>query len=350
MTSIRRLTAALVLVPAVLAVVAGPAAADPPPPTGASYCAVGSETMQAVMQRLAGTVRSVSGKTFESWHATGSSTITTSCAPGAFPRPGGSTDGTLALRDSKGLNTGPVPDNAISFARSWRGPVVTGDALQFVPFGVDAVAPAVRSGGLLDRAFPNGLSFAMLQSIYNCTTTTVTVGGETRTIRPYVPGLKSDTRNFFLYALNLHDTVVNTTCVRDTKLSGEPVPENDGTVLTDPAGVVEIVPMSIASIIAQTDHVVTGVEDRRGGSKPMVVAGAAPIVNGAINPAWPVWLQQKVYNAFPRRSVAGAFADSDLVSLFVGVSSMVCTDTATLHRFGFRTASDCGSLSVLGNY
>ncbi|MDP9797242.1 hypothetical protein J2S43_005754 [Catenuloplanes nepalensis] len=359
----KKALAALITAPAVAALVAtglvaGPAAADPPPPTGASYCTVGSDTTQDVIQRLAGTVQSsaaTGNKKFESWNATGTSPIDTGCADGTFTRPNGSSAGITALRDSKGLlpTDGPVPAGAVSFARSSRGPNSAGSDLTFVPFGIDAVAAAVKSGGLLDQAFPNGLTFAQLQSIYNCTTTSITVGGQTATIAPYVPQAGSGTRSFFLGALGLSDTVVGPTCVKDVTVGGAAVQEHDGRVLTDPAGVVEIVPISIAQNIAQSNTSFTQAVDRRGDSELLALNGVAPTTGAgltlAINPAWPAAFQRPVYNVFKTTEVSGIFADQALVNLFVSNSSVVCSNATTIRLFGFLTNSGCGSLGTQGN-
>lgn len=379
----KRMVAALAATPLALAlvavgVVAGPASADPPPPTGASYCAAGSDTTQDVVQKLAGTVTSsaaTGSKKFESWNATGTTPITTACSATSLYRPNGSGDGIAALRLSLGLNTGSdgyaptdsyktahgvVPSNSISFARSSRGPSDTADtSLTFIPFGVDAVDFAVKSGGALDTNFASGLTSTQLQQIYACTLNTVTVGGVTWTIKPYVPQPGSGTRKFFEGAVGLADSNVNTTCVQDFKV-GNPsttkIEEHDGRVLTDPtvSGVkyAEIVPISIAQNIAQTNHAITGVTDLRGSSKlgtldaKTPTTGTAP--NQVINSAFPTVYTRSVYNVFRTTKVVGAGADAALVNLFVGNSSVVCSATTTIRQFGFLTNASCGSTTLRG--
>ncbi|MER7276885.1 hypothetical protein ABT369_20820 [Dactylosporangium sp. NPDC000244] len=348
----------------VVGLTAGPASADPAPPTGAVYCGSGSDTTQDVMQKLSEIIVSSSGKKFESWNARGTSPITTNCAAGSFARPDGSGAGITALRDSLNLGgegTGPVPANALTFARSSRGPNDTSNTdLTFIPFGIDAVAPAVKSGGGLDQKYPSGLTIAQLQDIYKCVTKTITVGSTTYTIAPYVPQANSGTRSFWLTAVGITEADVNKApasggCVRDTKISdGSALQEHDGTVLTDPTVgttlYTEIIPISIAQNIAQTNHVTTGVTDRRGSSKLLSLASQAPIVSGQINASWPSAYQRSVYNVFKTTSVTGLTADPALKEIFVSNSALVCTGTpkSTINLFGFLTNANCGDTSVKG--
>ncbi|MEV8512359.1 hypothetical protein [Dactylosporangium sp. NPDC051484] len=409
--------AALAVVPMATALVAvgliaGPAAADPPPPTGASYCGVGSDTTQDVIQKLAATLDSGSPnfKKFESWNATGSTSITTNCPPPSgtgtsFLRPDGSSAGIAALLLSQrpnssgtpspagtqacpstpaqvasycskaaslGQNTPTLSGNQVTFARSSRGPAVAGSALTFIPFGTDAVDYAVKSGGGLDQSFAaggtfaGGLSTTQLQNIYKCDPSfrTVTAGGVTYTIQPYVPQAGSGTRSFFLGLVGITEADVNKVggCVRDTKVdTGASIQEHDGNVLTDPTvgatRYTEIAPISIAQNIAQTNHTVTGVTDRRGNSKLGTLNGAAPTSGSggtlAINSTFvstnPTFTRP-VYNVFPTWKVSGTFADPDLVKLFVNNSSKVCSSSFTIGQYGFLTSpSTCGSITTKGD-
>ncbi|MER7009122.1 hypothetical protein ABT297_39600 [Dactylosporangium sp. NPDC000555] len=400
--------AALAVVPmaaslVAVGLIAGPAAADPPPPTGASYCGVGSDTTQDVIQKLAGTLTSSTGKKFESWNATGSSSIITNCPPPsgtgvAIPRPDGSSQGIAALLLAARPNSSGTPSpagtqacpntpaqvagycarggltagNQVTFARSSRGPALAGNALTFVPFGTDAVDYAVKAGGGLDQsfaaggAFAGGLSVAQLQNIYKCDPAfrTVTAGGVAYTIQPYVPQAGSGTRSFFLGLVGITEADVNKVggCVRDTKVNtGASIQEHDGNVLTDPTvgatRYTEIAPISIAQNIAQTNNAVTGVVDRRGNSKLGILAGAAPTSGSggtlaisstfvSTNPAF----TRPVYNVFPTWKVTGLFADTDLVNLFVSGSSKVCASTFTIGQYGFLTSpSTCGSTTTRGD-
>jgi ABC-type phosphate transport system substrate-binding protein len=374
-----RVIATALAIPALTALLVSgltaPAQADPAS-TGATYAGVGSDTTQDVVQAL-----SVAVGSFESWNATNPTTggtydniVPKGNAANTLNRPNGSGNGIAALRIASGLYNSttdpaavityagahPVPAGSVDFARSSRGPSDTSDAsLTFIPFGVDAVDYAVVSGGVLDQAFPSGLTTAQLKAIYACTLTTVTVGGTNYTIQPYVPQAGSGTRSFFEGAVGLADSAVNTTCVKDTKVgTGASIEEHDGRVLTDPTvgGVnyLEVAPISIAQNIAQTNSAFTGVTDRRGNSELGVLDGVAPTAGTApaqtINTAFPSTFTRNVYNVFPTTKVSGLFADPTLVSLFVGNSSTVCAQTDTIRLYGFLTNSTCGSTSLTGKF
>ncbi|GAA3256670.1 hypothetical protein ACFO1B_48840 [Dactylosporangium siamense] len=377
MFNVKKTIAALAAVPmatslVAVALVAGPAAADPPPPTGASYCGSGSDTTQEVVQKLAGTLDSglatptPANRKFESWNATGSANITTNCAAGSFARPNGSGAGINALRFSLGLDAGgSVPANALSFARSSSKPSDTSNTdLTWIPFGTDAVDFAFKTNGPIDQKYPTGLSKADLRSIFNCDAAwrTFTIGGTTYTFQPYVPQANSGTRKFFLgtSALNIADSRVNTTCLRDTKVSNSAsVQEHDGTVLTDPVvgatNYVEIIPFSIAQYIGQTNTAVTGQPDRRGSAELGVLDSVTPItgsgLSAEINTTWTTTnsgYTREVYNVFRTTKVTGAALDKHLEKLFVGTGSKVCASATTIKQYGFKVTANCGSTTLKG--
>jgi hypothetical protein len=148
---------------------------------------------------------------------------------------------------------------------------------------------------------------------------------------------------------------VNSTCVQDYKVgtdSATKIEEHDGRVLTDPtiSGVsyAEIAPISIAQFISQTNHVLTGVTDRRGTAKLGTLEGQAPIVNGAIDSTFPTTFTRPVFHVVPTSKVSGFFADPALVEMFVGNASDVCTQASVIQLYGFSTNASCGDTSLKG--
>ena len=104
--------------------------------------------------------------------------------------------------------------------------------------------------------------------------------------------------------------------------------EHDGRVLTEDN---ELVPFSIAQYVAQTAGVQT---DRRGSSVLANVAGTSSLAAGAST-----HLKRDVYNIVPTNKLATA----PWSTVFVGGSSLLCQETATINTFGFATHANCGS-------
>jgi hypothetical protein len=57
-----------------------------------------------------------------------------------------------------------------------------------------------------------------------------------------------------------------------------------------------------------------------------------------------------VYNIVPVSSFTGFTQKPEIVEMFVGASSLMCQDTATIQNFGFLPVAECGSTTTRGNF
>lgn len=277
--------------------VAGTAFAEP---VSQSYVAVGSDTLQDVLNGLANgtsittsSVRSLAGsKTFGSYDATGSPSIQTKSGGVRFGRPNGSGDGVKALSrsiDGAPYTSGTVggPANVtitgqVDIARSSSGATqVANGALLYIPFGRDALAYAHTGGA---NASFDGVNQATLKGLFECTITQL--GGVT--VVPVIPQAGSGTRKDWLSKIGATETSVQEVseggCVQvgqehDTKnlANGDAFPAN------------AITPMSAAQWVAQN----TGAGINRIGAGAEIgtpVAGTSPVTGSgtsmAPNPAF----------------------------------------------------------------
>lgn len=240
-------------VTAVLAVIPGPAAADPPfVPDSTDLVGVGSDTTQDVLNALAAGYNRRSpapANRLASFDASGSPTIVPQAGCGAINRPNGSSAGIAALRaDTAGC---------IEFARSSRGPSATDGGLRFIPFAADAVSWVKTAASNA----PAALSQAELRAIYTCTATTWNQVGGTSTARiiPILPNTASGTRSFFLSAISATTTPVTPgSCVVNgvRPSGGATIQENDARELSLalPSGgsaTNALVPYSVAKYVFQ---------------------------------------------------------------------------------------------------
>jgi hypothetical protein len=323
--------------------ISGTAHADPT--SFRELVGVGSDTTQFVMDGIGGVVvdpnNSPAHLLIASYDAVNPTTgavhdqITTRSGHASITRPDGSSEGISALIND--ISTGA---GNLDFARSSRGPKDTSTAdLTWVPFGVDAVAPAVRSTST--NLAGHNFTLTELKAIYNCTETTI----GTTTLHPLLPQPGSGTRAFWESTLGLNDAALPA-CVSATQtVGGAPVQENEGTSLTDPG---DIMPFSIASYIAQTN----GVEpDKRGLAILRPSDGQNPTnSNGTLNTGYPY--KRDVYNVIK----TSRLTETDIKLAFVGSTSKVCTavDAANgknlINEFGFGTEPNnaCGSTSLRG--
>lgn|SRR5262245_28223091 len=325
---------------AVLAVVAmaGPASADPVPPTDfRTIAGVGSDTTQDVVNALGNVILSGGNKVIASWDARGNSPIKTKAVNCEFTRPNGSGAGRQALRASEGEDLGGTHGGpghfmgadvvgCIDFARSssYGGGTVPQSVgnYTYIPFGVDALALAVNSGSDL----PRNWSFARVQRVYKCFDGAV--AGVPAT--PLLIQSGSGTRQFWLQRMEITEQEIalgDYPCLEDL---GNTVQEHDGTVLAGHNDY--IVPFSAGQFLAQTNApailALTGVPvtDRRG---PAVLTGMStttqpttqPIVGGVLNINFP--LRRDVYNVVPTADLNAATIDA----MFTGADSAVCTAT-----------------------
>ncbi|MEU6643435.1 substrate-binding domain-containing protein [Saccharomonospora sp. NPDC046836] len=307
----------------------GSASADPSgTPTYRDLAGVGSDTTQDVMNGLADTITVNGSKVIGSYDATGSATITTkdpATSPQCqnIPRPVGSGNGVNALVNSLDNSTG-----CVQFARSSSNNASSyaGKNLTYIPFAVDAVTYAVRS----DSSISKRLTTAQLRSIYNCT-----APGSGTTYKPLLPQYGSGTRQFFMRSLGLTDAANYTqqfTCVSDVDATGQPIIENTGTFLAQQQ---HIAPYSIAQYISQ----IYGVSPSVQGKAVLTTMNgvAATVLNTGSS------FKRDVYNVVP----TGQLGNAPYSTVFVGPNSAVCTNAATITRYGFGTAPNCGDTSIV---
>jgi len=311
-----------------LSLAVGTAMADPSgTPTFRNLAGAGSDTTQGVLNALSNDITIGGVKQIGSYDAATAPGQTISTKSGAactnITRPSGSDAGIKALAADRLANT-----HCLQFARSSSDNHTdhSGDHLTYIPFATDAVAYATLDTSNINR----NLTVAQLQQIYNCTVTT----GFT----PLLPQFNSGTRKFFLQnILGFTDSSDYTTlhpCVsdKDPTSPSNPLLENTGNKLTTTT---QIEPYSVSSWIAQTAKAVTDVHGKTllgniGGVNSLTLNSAA---TGT----------RPVFNVVPNVLVQSG---PNTKAVFVGPSSLVCADTATINRLGFATRTDCGSTAI----
>jgi ABC-type phosphate transport system substrate-binding protein len=306
-----------------LAFTASPAQADPSgSPTFRTLAGVGSDTTEGVMNGLSNVVTIGGTKVIASYDAFGTAQIQTKDnAACVINRPAGSGAGVTALVASLDAANG-----CLDFARSSSNNSASypGKNLTYIPFGVDAVTYAVRSDSSISRT----LTKANLTTIYNC--------GAGANYKPMLPQFGSGTRSFFLKSLGFTDAAdftsqANHTCIGQTDATGNPLQENNGTLITDPK---QVVPYSIAQYLSQTTAVVPDVHGK------IVLAqldGTAPTVLNTSST-----MVRDVYNVVPTAKLT----DSNYASVFVGPTSQVCANSNTIKKYGFAPHASCGDTTL----
>jgi phosphate transport system substrate-binding protein len=367
---------------------AGPAAADP----AVTYVAVGSDTIQDVMNGFAGGVgEGIIGSYNAVNPVTGIAGLHEIITPAkalaggtqsncSFTRPNGSTEGFNALDIAAGGTApalaSPPQAGCVDIARSSGGPnsacpasgvgpgcLNVAGQFVYVPFGVDAVTGATgptTAGQMTTITTPTGpqtitvpvtnitqadlFTKADLTALYGGNTATeggVTYWplGSTVVAQPpgstvidlYAPQSGSGTLKFWAAQLNFSATAPPV-WVHQTIQAGpaatETVEEHDGTVFASDPNAYG--PFSIAQWVAQAN----GHADRRHTAIIHSINGVAPTVAGpALNPAFPIL--REVYNVVNFTAVTGG--DAQLTSLLNGAGSRLCTSNFTIKSFGFGT-------------
>ncbi|MEU9332261.1 hypothetical protein AB0D49_03730 [Streptomyces sp. NPDC048290] len=328
-------------------VLSTPAAADYTTPPFRPLAGVGSDTTQYVLNGLGDVVLNTSGgKIVGSWNATGSATITPKDATvaatahcGGINRPNGSSAGIDRL--ILDVNNTAQAD-CVDFARSSRGPVTAGPNLTWIPFGKDAVTYATDLGSTL----PTNLSVAQLASIYK--TCTFVDAGVTKTVsKALLPQAGSGTRTYWLQSIGVTETEI--TAAKAAGCVDDSVQEHDGIAI---ANGTQIMPYSVAQWIAQGKGF-ADVPNRRGESRLRNIAGVAPTTGSgttlALNPNFT--FARDVYNVVS----SARLSDPNIQRAFVGASSQVCQNLATIKNYGFgdlaadSAPSNCGDTNTTGN-
>jgi hypothetical protein len=375
-----------------------PALADPTQ----QLVAVGSDTIQDVYNQFG---LDLGGNVLGSYNATNPVTgaigeeITPVDGTGgvncSFARPDGSTNGLGALENAIGGTSAggltPLPGaGCVDIARSSAGPNTTGpatgnytgtNAIQFVPFALDAVTGAIgpAAGGTTFTAqsgdaagdtvstttvttqlpaATNTFTEADLTSLYkNCAEVTeggvtfwpyevgVTQPTGTQRIDLYIPQQGSGTEKFWATTLGFTYNAPPA-CVFNTIQQGALIPANDGgitftneehdgtNVATDPDG---YAPFSIAQWISQSN----GHNDRRHGAVLEDVNNVSPFSGTKLNSSFPI--TRDVYSVV---SLARLQSTTDpLHNLLDGTGSTVCQDAGEIAAYGFATlGAACGEI------
>ncbi len=320
---------------------AAPASADPAP-GNYSLIGVGSDTTQNVMNDLATAINTATPGTLASWDAIGSPTSInvkpsqagctyTRSAAGEAAEANGSSAGRSRLVEA--LNPADPRFNCINYARSSSGRSSGFTQLTWVEFAQDAMTYVTRSDGDVSRV---GFTLAQVQDVYKCLNPD---------IKPILPQVGSGSRAFWLTTMGITEAQINAgqfnclvpgatfTGVGYTMVGRPNVQENVGTALkTD-----EMMPFSIGLYNVQAAG---NNSDLRGPLNVLAQIGsgsaALPVVG---NGTFPV--SRKLYNIIPTTQVSNA----PWSTVFVGSTSSICSNSATILNNGFNTIASCGTPS-----
>ncbi len=383
-----RLAGLVVFVSTALLVVGGgsgpvPAGADPA--SASSYVGVGSDTIQDVVDALAGTspypgCDLTGGSDYyvplHSSTATGSKTLSSfdaipcggsSAAPGcitsklggpSFDRPNGSGNGIAALSHAVDPNpanntwqasvnscTGALVNVAgqIDFARSSRGPNNTStSALTYIPFSRDGLSYAYVQHGTQDISH---LTTAQLTALYSSASGTISVGGDT--VRACLANTGSGTTGFWLPAIGVTQTQAVTAATAACGFVAPGVEENGGDSFLAQANSINntddfVIDFSAGSWISQANAVAldrssaarsAGVDlgnpDQIGGvgAKPYTGTPGTEVPNATYynftSGSTLGTYGRNLYVVVPTAKI-GITGDAGLKSLFVGGSAAIC--------------------------
>lgn len=372
---------------AVTAVVT-PASADPVDGTHGILVGTGSDTTQDVMNGISAAIGGT-GSTLRiaSYDATGSATITPRSGGVSFARPNGSSQGRDVLRVAIGQTASANTWDSkvigqVDFARSSSGLPGTADpagVLTWVPFAQDAVTYAVSAnsdipdltrGSASDAIGADGVGSSTLWSIYHKRVTKVVTeddgdvklvndvyapaaGDVVTPLHPMIPQAGSGTRSFWLTQVGL----------TEADLSGElgswvkstfpyvggtnPVQEHKGAALNGDPGA--IVPFSVAQWVAQGNSVVA---DNRDGAVLGELNGEAPTTGAAGQYAYKAGTAAGAFTRLVYNIISSAEADdasSRVNWAFVGTGSLVCSQDATIAKYGFGVLTATSGANACGD-
>lgn len=383
-----------------------PAHADPKQLTAA--IGVGSDTVQDVMNALAGTTNNLYYTPLASSAATGAKQvisfdavppsgvtdmcITTKINGPSFTRPNGSGAGRKALYAASGLSSagwtgssytsssGTVfscsstaidLSGSVDFARSSSGPASgdTGTDMTYVPFGRDGVSFAYyQPNPTVGSPTVTSLTRAQLTTLF--TTGAQVINGTN--VVPCGIQTSSGTFAFWNKVTTATTTQENTATTQCNALLGR-AEENDGTALKARGDALAltaghandevIIGFSAASFIAKGNLVAPGAPPAG------VVMGAISNNGSGVNLTSPVdgtapnytpdatfygdaTFGRDVYVVLPT-TVATGPGNAPIKSLFTNVGATpaaICSRTATINTFGFLAASNCGVTTVKGSW
>jgi len=380
----------------VVGAVAVPAQADPAVSTYGELVGLGSDTTQDVVDGLAKAITPIAAATapvgsMASYNATGDATVVTRAGGVSVPRVNGSSAGRDMLivaiggaaTKSVAVGSSTVTANKansvgqIDFARSsslFSSGGRQDGILTYIPFARDAVTIAIDPDsplrvvpfvkgtaevtgepslyniyrGTVKFAYISGAGTTPSPYLYDSaglTAEAAPVGTTAYAIKPFIPQSGSGTRTYFLAQLGISS--LNTDVVKDT--FGTPaasVQEHNGAVVD--GNNEAIVPFSISQWVAQKNGAAT---DRTSNAILTYMNAIAPTTGSGTsyktNPAYAAMVRD-VYNIVPSRLADDP--NSAISKMFVGATSKVCSNSATIERFGFipipssaAAADKCGS-------
>ncbi|HET9256396.1 MAG TPA: hypothetical protein VFO16_14515 [Pseudonocardiaceae bacterium] len=173
-----------------------------------------------------------------------------------------------------------------------------------------------------DSSVPRNLSLSQLAAIYNCTNTS---------FQPLIPPAGNPVRNTFLTMIGVP---VPGPCVTEVPSTST----NDGRTLTSQP---QLMPYTISTYLDQINNVVPDIH----GAAVLGSIGASSVTNPptsptVLNPA--STMSRLVYDVIPTAKEAV----EPWKSVFVGSTSAVCSNTATIVRQGFSLDSRCGQTTI----
>jgi hypothetical protein len=305
---------------------ATPASADPsgtPAPNTRPLQGVGSDTTQNVMSDL-GDVITIGGvKVISSWDATGVGNFNTRSTNSActYTRAEANGSGNGRSRLLESLTSGNARSGCLDFARSSsaKGTLTTTPSLTWIPFANDDSTFVVRSDG----GVPRNIALADLINIYKC--------ANVPDIYPILPQTGSGSRSFWLGQMGITETQISAgtypclvpvgTTVNGVAGTGRPyVQENDARNLKGD----EVMPFSVGLYNTQVSGVNT---DNRGAA---VIGQINSTLPTGLNTSFPV--RRQLFNIIPTANIGVA----PWSTVFVGSSSLVCQNTATIAQNGFQ--------------
>ena len=328
----------------------------------------------------------------------GDTCITTKLGGPAFDRPNGSGNGREALsRAEDGTRWGTAAcggltdvSGQIDFARSSSGPASgdTGTALTYSVLGRDAVSIAFYRTGVAGNTIdPVTSTSAQVKTRWTRAEITALFSNATGAAQPFLAdngtttinvlacGIQtgSGTFSFTRGVYNVTTTQEGTATSVCNGLAGGRLQENDSTQLKAkgdlaPAGTQVVVGFSAGAFIGksngvagpnpQTDGVGLAAITNDGAGNNLGVAyqGAAPSFTPRSAFYSNATFGRTVYNVVPTSKIDSAFGNAGLKSMFkdpdgAGAQrAAICNESATIERFGFLAAANCGDTSLKGSF
>lgn len=409
------LTAGIMAV-AASGLVASPAFADPASLYADNLVGFGSDTTQDVMQELS---TAIGADKLASFNSTFTSPATNAVqvrpgGPTTVTRAKGSGDGWSMLQVAEGSATSKTinllpsgsalatKDNTvgqIDFARvsATQGTQSNTGEYVDIPFARDVVGIAVDPTDAVSKipltlgtptdaaTVPSVYAIFKCQARYVYTsgaggagdyvgvgaTDTLPAGAASASvITPVLPAYGSGTAKYFIGQIGLSEASGFPAvpgpqdCIKRKMANGtDPIQEHDGSSVAETANAIGI--YSIGQWVAQTKSATTGVTNKTNGTVLMALDGVSATTGSGATLApnadnWTSTFKRFVYNVVSYRKAADP--TSKIRAMFVGTSSLVCTNTASIAKMGFAPLSGadggdptsnpsaCGSISPSNRY